>query len=276
MSPSACSAQSCAPPQARARRSSLTACASELWRRESVVLTALLQHGVRRLVQCHWIRSVDRHEPHDWPEPHSASCCRRHRRDGADVPADHHRRTGYPPTISSVSLLSAECASWAVWAQYLGLAAGAEERTFDFAVIGATIDNDLVDGGEVPSLVEQVDTFRDYFAPIDSEVAWSSNGTLFTLFFGVNDMCGLLRSLGSGSHADALRVQWAVVLLPSGFPTASCAHLLQLSCSSCETLQDGRCDASRHLSESTPPAHLRDLQHAAFSYFQTHQPTSRP
>ena len=74
------------------------------------------------------------------------------------------------------------------WAQYLSVASDTVDRSFNFARIGATVDSTLVDAGPIESFVDQVVTFREYFSSADSEIMWTSNGTLFTLFFGVNDM----------------------------------------------------------------------------------------
>ncbi|KAL8292266.1 hypothetical protein RQP46_001732 [Phenoliferia psychrophenolica] len=94
---------------------------------------------------------------------------------------------GMSPTVGQFILVSPPTRVVS-WAQYLSIAVGAEERNFNFASIGATVDSKLVDGGPIPSLVDQVDTFEEFFASGDSEVMWASNTTLFSLFYGVNDI----------------------------------------------------------------------------------------
>ncbi|KAH8660175.1 carbohydrate esterase family 16 protein [Xylariales sp. PMI_506] len=70
--------------------------------------------------------------------------------------------------------------------------------SYDFAVAGATVDDDLVMAylTTVPSFVQQVAEFEKYYdlstgvytSASAPSVQWSSNDTLFAAFFGINDI----------------------------------------------------------------------------------------
>lgn len=70
--------------------------------------------------------------------------------------------------------------------------------SYDFAVAGATVDDDLVMAylTTVPSFVQQVSEFGTYYAQgsgvytasASSSVEWSSSNSLFTAWFGINDI----------------------------------------------------------------------------------------
>ena len=64
-------------------------------------------------------------------------------------------------------------------------------QTYNLAFGGATIDSALVTAGfpfHVPSFLEQVtDTFLPLYSSTPA-VPWTSNNTIFTIFFGINDV----------------------------------------------------------------------------------------
>ncbi|GAA6009454.1 hypothetical protein JCM10207_003787 [Rhodosporidiobolus poonsookiae] len=88
------------------------------------------------------------------------------------------------------------------WIQYLTNPASLESEStqlpfetnrsivlYDLAFSGATVNGSIVEGSEgTPDFVAQVEMFEEYFDPPPQEAAWNANRTLFTIWFGINDV----------------------------------------------------------------------------------------
>ncbi|KAM0752847.1 hypothetical protein T439DRAFT_354325 [Meredithblackwellia eburnea MCA 4105] len=74
------------------------------------------------------------------------------------------------------------------WAQYFAMAANSPNTLYDLAASGATTDNAIVDAGVIPSFVQQVSEFSEYFTQGATTVPWTGPNTLFTVWFGINDV----------------------------------------------------------------------------------------
>jgi len=63
-------------------------------------------------------------------------------------------------------------------------------KTFNLAYGGATIDGALVPSYKptVPSIVNQVSEFNEYFAPKPEGAQWDSTNSLFAIWIGINDV----------------------------------------------------------------------------------------
>ena len=62
--------------------------------------------------------------------------------------------------------------------------------TYDFAVSGATVDSSIVQpfAPGIPSVVDQVKTFKDNVAPKPTYAPWTAENALFFVWIGVNDV----------------------------------------------------------------------------------------
>lgn len=60
-------------------------------------------------------------------------------------------------------------------------------RQIDYAVSGAAIDNTIIDR-RVTDFFNQTRLFLEDFNPAPSDFQWTSTNSLFTVFFGINDM----------------------------------------------------------------------------------------
>ncbi|GAA5890431.1 hypothetical protein JCM8208_004871 [Rhodotorula glutinis] len=75
------------------------------------------------------------------------------------------------------------------WVQYLAFMQNASY--FDFAQSAATVNNSIIHnnrGETPPSFDIQLATFEEYFAGGEPEIPWTSDKSLFTVFFGINDI----------------------------------------------------------------------------------------
>ncbi|GAA5844661.1 hypothetical protein JCM9279_002872 [Rhodotorula babjevae] len=75
------------------------------------------------------------------------------------------------------------------WVQFLAYAQNASY--FDFAQSAATVNNSIIHinrGETPPSFDIQLATFEQYFAGDKPEISWTSDKSLFTVFFGINDI----------------------------------------------------------------------------------------
>ncbi|GAA5998762.1 hypothetical protein JCM5350_007634 [Sporobolomyces pararoseus] len=78
-----------------------------------------------------------------------------------------------------------------VWIQYLANNyTSAENSLYDFAQIGATIDNNLVFSNPATDFDHQVGLFENYFANSSrpEAIKWKANDTLFAIWFGNDDL----------------------------------------------------------------------------------------
>ncbi|ORY57702.1 hypothetical protein BCR35DRAFT_283930 [Leucosporidium creatinivorum] len=107
---------------------------------------------------------------------------------------DSYTANGYNPSKSltrNLTQLGGTSANGFNWLQYLALNNPPTNNSyFDLAAFGATVNGTLVKDNNVtvPSFIDQVGVFQRYFVPAPSSVKWQSNNTLFTLWFGINDI----------------------------------------------------------------------------------------
>ncbi|KAK4054026.1 hypothetical protein OIO90_003671 [Microbotryomycetes sp. JL221] len=79
------------------------------------------------------------------------------------------------------------------WIQYLSQHLHLEDRLFDFAVSGSSIEPLVIHDGEAPNpcLINQTDVWTDYFVEKD-EVTWDAESTLFVVAIGINDIANAI------------------------------------------------------------------------------------
>ncbi|KAL8287550.1 hypothetical protein RQP46_003408 [Phenoliferia psychrophenolica] len=107
---------------------------------------------------------------------------------------DSYTATGYDPAKGIRNIpygKTSESSSGGLnWIEYLATDNPSTKDTyFNFAVSGATTNNSIVNA-TIPSFVDQVATFNQYFVPVNStavvEVPWISETTLFEDLFNTN------------------------------------------------------------------------------------------
>ncbi|GAA5902616.1 hypothetical protein JCM6882_009334 [Rhodosporidiobolus microsporus] len=107
---------------------------------------------------------------------------------------DSYSAIGYDPSkgVKELPLLGGTTTGGLNWIHYLALSSPKTNNSyFDFAKFGATVNNSIVMAASdsPPDFVTQVDTWEEYFvAPAEKEVKWNPETTLFTVFFGINDI----------------------------------------------------------------------------------------
>ncbi|GAA6051102.1 hypothetical protein JCM3770_004715 [Rhodotorula araucariae] len=107
---------------------------------------------------------------------------------------DSYSTVGYKPQfgLKPVPLLGGTTSGGYNWVQFLAFSHAATNQSyFDFAQSGATVDNSIIrtnDGNVPPSFDMQVAEWEQFFGVQEAEVKWTAEGSLFTVFFGINDM----------------------------------------------------------------------------------------
>ncbi|GAA6064630.1 hypothetical protein JCM10212_000599 [Sporobolomyces blumeae] len=104
---------------------------------------------------------------------------------------DSYSATGYIPKAGHVKQprgMGRTSSGGYNWVQYLAYSqSGLASSYYDLAFSGATTNNSVVKSN-VPDFITQVDLFEWWFAGENSEVEWESETTLFTIWFGINDV----------------------------------------------------------------------------------------
>ncbi|GAA6005411.1 hypothetical protein JCM11491_003633 [Sporobolomyces phaffii] len=104
---------------------------------------------------------------------------------------DSYSTTGYKPYVGGVRDLEGigmTTSGGYNWVQFLAYSQPKlADSYFDMAYSGATTNNSIV-ASNVPCFVDQANIWKDWFTKPDSEVKWQSNTTLFTVWFGINDV----------------------------------------------------------------------------------------
>ncbi|GAA5849297.1 hypothetical protein JCM3766R1_001639 [Sporobolomyces carnicolor] len=104
---------------------------------------------------------------------------------------DSYTTTGYKPYEGGVTQLEGigkTTSGGYNWVQFLAYSQPKLATSYyDLAYSGATTNNSVV-ASNVPCFIDQANIWRDWFAKPDSEVKWRSNSTLFTVWFGINDV----------------------------------------------------------------------------------------
>ncbi|GAA5978541.1 hypothetical protein JCM5350_003133 [Sporobolomyces pararoseus] len=104
---------------------------------------------------------------------------------------DSYTTTGYKPYEGGVRQLEGigkTTSGGYNWVQFLAYSQPKLANSYyDLAYSGATTNNSIV-ASNVPCFIDQVNIWKDWFTKPDSEVKWQSNSTLFTVWFGINDV----------------------------------------------------------------------------------------
>ncbi|GAA5881313.1 hypothetical protein JCM16303_000124 [Sporobolomyces ruberrimus] len=104
---------------------------------------------------------------------------------------DSYTTTGYKPyegKVKDLEGIGKTTSGGYNWIQFLAYSQPKLANSYyDLAYSGATTNNSIV-ASNVPCFVDQVNIWRDWFTKPDSEVKWQSNSTLFTVWFGINDV----------------------------------------------------------------------------------------
>ncbi|BGP40915.1 hypothetical protein JCM10450v2_004920 [Rhodotorula kratochvilovae] len=123
---------------------------------------------------------------------------------------DSYSTVGYRPQngLTPLPLLGGTTSGGYNWVQYLAFSQAATNQSYyDFAQGGATVNNSLIQmqttGDVPPSFDEQVGQFEEFFTGDETEVKWTGEGSLFTVFFGINDM-GFLGLQGGHNASDLI------------------------------------------------------------------------
>ncbi|GAA5820703.1 hypothetical protein JCM11251_003119 [Rhodosporidiobolus azoricus] len=103
---------------------------------------------------------------------------------------------GYDPSesVTKLPLLGGTTSGGLNWIHYLALSNDATSNSYyDFAGFGATVNNSIVQAASdaPPSFADQVKTWEEYFVKPEgeeTEVEWTGENSLFTIFFGINDI----------------------------------------------------------------------------------------
>ncbi|GAA5947848.1 hypothetical protein JCM3765_001109 [Sporobolomyces pararoseus] len=105
---------------------------------------------------------------------------------------DSYTAIGYNPSTNLRNVdLHNTTSGGEVWIQYLAKNyTSAASSFFDFASVGATIDNNLVFSNPATDFGSQVGSFEKYFANSTGTQAikWSANDTIFAIWFGSDDL----------------------------------------------------------------------------------------
>ncbi|GAA6051104.1 hypothetical protein JCM3770_004716 [Rhodotorula araucariae] len=107
---------------------------------------------------------------------------------------DSYSTVGYKPQfgLKPVPLLGGTTSGGYNWVQFLAFSHAATNQSyFDFAQSGATVNNSIIHskhGNVPPSFDEQVAIWNQFFGGKNAEVKWTGESSLFTVFFGINDM----------------------------------------------------------------------------------------
>ncbi|GAA5824102.1 hypothetical protein JCM5353_006145 [Sporobolomyces roseus] len=104
---------------------------------------------------------------------------------------DSYSTTGYVPKKGKVKELKGmgETTSGGYnWVQFLAYSQPKLATSYyDFARSGATVNNSVVPSN-AQSFVDQFKLWKEWFVGNESEVKWASESTLFTIWFGINDV----------------------------------------------------------------------------------------
>ncbi|KAL9607887.1 MAG: hypothetical protein Q9167_007250 [Letrouitia subvulpina] len=76
--------------------------------------------------------------------------------------------------------------------------------TYNFAFAGAEVNKSITSKPDVNDMVHQVGSFILYSENPNTNPHWTTNGSLFISFFGINDIRALYNSPNSGSILDAV------------------------------------------------------------------------
>ncbi|GAA5993447.1 hypothetical protein JCM10908_002194 [Rhodotorula pacifica] len=114
---------------------------------------------------------------------------------------DSYTTIGYDPSqgVNNIPDVGGTSSGGNSWPQFLARADPLVKlKLYDFAVGGAATNNTALylsgQAATIPDFPQQFDTFKRYFAQpgglaaSSGEVTWQSNRTLFTAFFGINDV----------------------------------------------------------------------------------------
>ncbi|KAM0747400.1 hypothetical protein T439DRAFT_329128 [Meredithblackwellia eburnea MCA 4105] len=103
---------------------------------------------------------------------------------------DSYTTTGYNPAAGVTQVNTFVTTSGGpTWIQYVANGSTTTSSTYyNFAQLGATISNSVVYSNGAGDFSTQVVNFLEYFNSTGSEVQWDSDTSLFTVWFGNDDM----------------------------------------------------------------------------------------
>ncbi|GAA5999815.1 hypothetical protein JCM10207_005924 [Rhodosporidiobolus poonsookiae] len=106
---------------------------------------------------------------------------------------DSYSTVGYDPRdgVTDLPLLGGTTSGGLNWVEYLALSSSLTNNSYyDFARSGATVNNSVVVAASdaPPAFLDQEALFEQYFVGDGKEVQWNSETSLFTVFFGINDI----------------------------------------------------------------------------------------